>query len=382
MKYIIMSILILCCFILSACNNSDNSLNSTTNTENKETLSSDVEDNTTENVTEPVEEAYPVDENVEEGIEIDLTLANAIRTELGYDASHQLTYSDLEAVTYIGAFEEPITSLKGVSLLTNLTDIRISSGYITDISELNGLQSLSCIDIANCYITEIPDLSGCPMLTTLYLVNNLVDDISPLNEIVSLKYADMAGNRITSIASIKDITDIESMGIDSNCILDYASIEDNNALTGAIDNGSQCKYAQCLATENKAKEIVAAFPQDVTELELEEIIYQYVIDNMEFDVVSVPSNAFGYYGLFDGVGVCGDYAEMFCILANHAGLEAYVCSSETHAWNIVKIDGKYYHCDALWDEVEDEWKYFNCSAEYILDTPDHTYELQRYPICE
>ncbi len=342
----------------------------------------DNEDDTIDDATDSDNEGYQFDDNVEDGIVIDMTLANAIRTELGYDSGQQLTYSDLENITYIGAFEEPITSLKGVSLLTNLTDIRISSGYITDISELNGLQNLNCIDIANCYITEIPDLSDCPMLTTIYLANNLVEDISALNDIDSLEYVDLANNRVTGIASIKDVTHIESLAIDNNCILDYALISDNDALTGAIDNGSQGKYAQFLLTENKAKEIVAAFPKDVSELELEKTIYQYVIDNMEFEVVSVPANAFGYYGLFEGIGVCGDYAEMFCILANHAGLEAYVCSSETHAWNIVKIDGKYYHCDALWDEVEEEWKYFNCSAEYILDTPDHTYEVERYPVCE
>lgn len=220
------------------------------------------------------------------------------------------------------------------------------------------------------------------MLTTIYLANNLIEDISALNHIDSLEYVDLTNNRVNSIASIKDVTHIESLGIDNNCILDYALISDNDVLTRAIDNGSQGKYAQFLLTENKAKEIVAAFPKDVSELELEKIIYQYVIDNMEFEVVSVPTNAFGYYGLFEGIGVCGDYAEMFCILANHAGLEAYVCSSETHAWNIVKVDGKYYHCDALWDEVEEEWKYFNCSAEYILDTSDHIYDVERYPVCE
>lgn len=338
--------------------------------------------NTNEVISKPVEPEHELDINVESGIEMDLTLANAVRAELGYDSEQLLTYNDLENITYIGAFEEPITSLEGVSLLTNLTDIRISSGYITDISELNGLQSLNCIDIANCYITEIPDLSDCPMLTTLYLVNNLVEDISVLNDIDSLEYVNIAGNRISSIASIKDVTYIKSLSIDNNCILDYDVIQDNEAIIAAIDEGSQGKYEQFLAVENMAKDIVATFPDDISELELERIIYQYVIDNMEFEVVSCPSNVFGYYGLFDGIGVCGDYAELFCILANHAGLEAYVCSSDTHAWNIVKIDGKYYHCDALWDEVEEQWQYFNRSEEFILEIPDHVYDVKRYPSCK
>ena len=62
--------------------------------------------------------------------------------------------------------------------------------------------------------------------------------------------------------------------------------------------------------------------------------------------------------------------------------EAYECGSDTHAWNIVKIDGVYYHCDALWDENVDEWIYFNKSTGYIYNLPDRMHDLRRYPICD
>ncbi len=333
----------------------------------------------TENITEF---EYPLDENVEDGIEIDLTLADAVRAELGYAPEHTLTRSDLESVTYLGVFETPVTSLRGVSFLINLSEIHISSGYIEDISELNGLQNLSSIDISNCYIESIPDLSDCPMLTSLYLVNNLVKDISPVMDIPSIRYLSLENNRISSLAAIKDITWLDGLGIDNNCILDYYLIETNEKLITAINNASQAQYAQMLETENRAKEIVAGFGSQESELELEKLIYQYIIDNMEYEIVSGPMAAFGYYGIFDGVGVCGNYAEAFCLLACHAGLETYVCSSETHAWNIVKIDGQYYHCDALWDEGEEIWIYFNRSGEYISGISDHEYDVRRYPFCE
>lgn len=322
---------------------------------------------------------YPIDDNVEDGIVIDLSLANAIRNELGHDSDYTLTYSDLESVTNIGAFFEPINSLKGISQLVSLTSLSISSGNINDISELGELKNLNTIDISNCYIDEIPDLSGCINLENVYLTCNLIEDVSPLCGIKTLKYVYLTDNRISSIAPMAEMSNLIGLGIDNNCILDYESIKDNTNLIRAINEGSQCTYAQCIEVETKAKAIVATFPKDISELELEKIIYQYVIDNMEFEFTNKPASAFAYHGITDGVGVCGDYAELFCMLACHSGIEAYTCGSETHAWNIVKIDGEYYHCDTLWDEPEDEWIYFNVSKEYILTIPDHTYDTKKFP---
>ena len=358
-----------------------------TESESVSDTQSDSETNITEQTTEndvpqtPEAEIseYPLDNNVEEGIVIDLSLANAIRNEFGYDSDYTLTYADLEAVTSISAFFEPINSLKGVSQLVNLTNLSISFGNINDISELGELKNLNTIDISNCYIDKIPDLSRCTNLETIYLSGNLIKDISPLCQIGSLKYVTLTDNRINSIEPISEVNNIISLAIDNNCILDYESIAENNNLIMSINEGSQCTYAQCIEVETMAKAIVATFPKDISELELEKIIYQYVIDNMEFEVMNRPASAFAYHGITDGVGVCGDYAELFCMLARHSGIEAYTCGSETHAWNVVKIDGKYYHCDTLWDEPEDEWIYFNVSKEYILTIPDHTYDTKKFP---
>ena len=220
----------------------------------------------------------------------------------------------------------------------------MTEGKISDISELKELKNLTFIDISNCYISEIPDFSELTNLESLYLCDNLVEDISPVNNIENLKYVNLSSNRIKSIKPLKEYKGLEGLSIDGNCILDYYTIEENRELIGAIDYFSQCKYSQCIEVEEKAKEIVETFPKNLTELELEKEIYQYIIDNMEYEVVDGNTTAFGHQALMEGIGVCGHYAEGFCLLANHAGLEAYVCGSDTHAWNIVNIDGKYGTC--------------------------------------
>ena len=325
---------------------------------------------------------YKADQNTAYGIEIDSTLASAVRNELGFEKGHCLTSEDLESITSLYIFDEPVTTIKGISLLKNLCDIRISSGYIKDISELAKLKNLDTIDIANCYIKEIPDFSGCHQLTSLYLSGNMIEDISPIADIPSLRYVSLESNYIRSIEPLKNVKNIESLAIQSNCIVDYASISDNSALISAIDSGSQSNYAESLDMENRAKQIVASLPSGLNALQTEAVIYQYVMEHMVYEEAIRPTHAYGYSGLVEGKGVCGDYAEMFCLLANHAGIDAYLCHSDDHAWNIVRIDGKYYHCDSLWDDDLAEWTHFNRSTGYMLNLPSHTYDVRKYPTCD
>lgn len=325
--------------------------------------------------------AYEADPNTEQGIEIDSTLADAVRNELGFENGHCLTLENLESITSLYIFDEPVTTIKGISLLKNLCDIRISSGYIEDISELAKLENLDTIDIANCYIKEIPDFSGCHVLTSLYLSGNMIEDISPIADIPSLRYVNLESNYIRSIEPLKNVENIESLAIQSNCIVDYASICENSALISAIDSGSQSVYAESLDIENRAKQIVASLPGGLNALQTEAAVYQYVMENMVYEEAIRPVHAYGYSGLVEGKGVCGDYAEMFCLLANHAGIDAYLCHSDDHAWNIVRIDGKYYHCDSLWDDNLAEWTHFNRSTGYMLNLPSHMYDVRKYPTC-
>ena len=70
-------------------------------------------------------------------------------------------------------------------------------------------------------------------------------------------------------------------------------------------------------------------------------------------------NSFSSSGaLYDEIAVCQGYAYAFKYMMNKWGIEChYVISEEmNHGWNIIKIDGKYYHVDVTWDNLYDtEW---------------------------
>ena len=60
----------------------------------------------------------------------------------------------------------------------------------------------------------------------------------------------------------------------------------------------------------------------------------------------------GYELLVGGSAVCQGYAEAYMDLLQRAGLECLLIQSTPmdHCWNLVKLDGNWYHVDATWDD--------------------------------
>lgn len=104
--------------------------------------------------------------------------------------------------------------------------------------------------------------------------------------------------------------------------------------------------------------------------------------------ILIPLESYTPYGvLVKNTGVCQEYATAFKLLLNRLGMECIVVSSEgmNHAWNIVKIDGDYYHVDVTWDDPipdrknQTSYKYFNLSDKKMGE--DHYWDRSNYPSC-
>lgn len=321
-----------------------------------------------------------LDDNCE--VEMDASLAKAIRGYNNLSEDAYLTREYLESIYDLRIFEDKITSLKGVSALKDLHVLMISSSYISDISEVAELVNLKCLDIAWSYINQIPDFSNMINLNEIRLPMNLIEDISPINKIPNVKYVDLSSNRIKYLEPVADNNSIISLGIDSNCILDFEKLEGKTSIIDAISASGLSKYEDFIEVEKKAKEIVANITDEsMTDLQKEIAIHRYIIENTEYVEGNYNKTAYGYRTLILHEGVCGNYAEGFALLACHAGLDAGVICSDTHAFNYVNISGKYYICDSLWDEDRYVWKFFNRSTGEILKVDDHFYDVRRYPVC-
>ncbi|MGN1120452.1 MAG: transglutaminase domain-containing protein, partial [Oscillospiraceae bacterium] len=83
-----------------------------------------------------------------------------------------------------------------------------------------------------------------------------------------------------------------------------------------------------------------------------------------------------YYNLVEKTSVCQGYAEAFWYLMYNVGIDCRIVSSSTlnHAWNMVKVDGKWYHLDATWDDPVADVPGRACHGYFLLsDSKMETY---------
>lgn len=79
-------------------------------------------------------------------------------------------------------------------------------------------------------------------------------------------------------------------------------------------------------------------------------IHDYLAVSIAYDETLEKKTS--YDGLINGTTVCAGYAKLYQDLLQRAGIDCkYVVSEKmNHGWNIVNIDGQWYHVDLTWDD--------------------------------
>lgn len=133
------------------------------------------------------------------------------------------------------------------------------------------------------------------------------------------------------------------------------------------------------------KEIITP---DMNDFEKEKAIHDYVIKQGEYGFLTGSKKEDSYNSkgiLLEGKGVCSSYSESMQLLLSLAGVESKIILGKAdveHSWNLVKLDGNWYHVDATWDDpVPDEegrvlYNYFNVPDQLIGKT--HTWNPKLY----
>ena len=91
----------------------------------------------------------------------------------------------------------------------------------------------------------------------------------------------------------------------------------------------------------------------------------------EYDT-SADMNQSAYSALVNGQTVCAGYARAFQYLMQQLNIPCYYCtgySGQDHAWNIIKLEQKYYNVDVTWDDTTPStYDYYNKSDAEFADT--------------
>ncbi|MEE1086851.1 MAG: transglutaminase domain-containing protein [Schaedlerella sp.] len=132
----------------------------------------------------------------------------------------------------------------------------------------------------------------------------------------------------------------------------------------------------------------------LSESEKLQYVHDFICQNVRYDKLKKPYSHEIIGPLGQGVGVCEGIAKSVKILCDTLGIWCMIALSENnpelgikyrHAWNIVRIDGKYYHLDATFDNSLGKQKvlrydYFKLSDKQIFK--DHQPVIWKTPACE
>ena len=133
------------------------------------------------------------------------------------------------------------------------------------------------------------------------------------------------------------------------------------------------------------------------ELEKEKYIHDFICENIHYDKLKKPYSHEIIGPLGHGVGVCEGIAKSVKILCDALGIWCMIalCGNNPekgikyrHTWNIVRINGQYYHLDATFDNtlgknedgsVSIRYDYFNLDDKNIFR--DHEPLIAPAPTC-
>jgi hypothetical protein len=137
--------------------------------------------------------------------------------------------------------------------------------------------------------------------------------------------------------------------------------------------------------DTKVREILATVaPDSMSQSEKELAIHDWIVNNTQYDQsLSIYDP---YNTLIKHTGVCEGYSLLAQKMFTVAGIKSIVvegtAGGQSHAWNMVYIDGKWRHVDATWDDpvsFEDvlSHDYYNLTDSQI--SIDHSWDAPKYP---
>lgn len=111
-----------------------------------------------------------------------------------------------------------------------------------------------------------------------------------------------------------------------------------------------------IASERAAKDVIAQLTPNMDDYEKLKFFHDYLVLNCATDPEDEYSDTV-YGALVRKKALCEGYTKAFSYLCNLAGIENVIVTGKTnvpHMWNMVKLNGNWYHVDVTWDKPDDE----------------------------
>jgi hypothetical protein len=206
------------------------------------------------------------------------------------------------------------------------------------------------------------------------------------------KISDYAFNNCTSLTQVKLPTSCKSLGANvfSASGSNYLTNLQIAAIMGTDTFLTDTEKQVYSKMKSVVKKIISKEDSPAKKVKL---IHDWLVINSTYDLTvtnsqSTPDSSYSAVGIIlYKTGVCSGYAEAFNIFMTLLGIDSkYVVGTGdgvNHAWNLVKLDNKWYQVDVTWDDpVPDNGE---ISYNYFLVTDsqmakDHKWKTNNYPV--
>ena len=237
-----------------------------------------------------------------------------------------------------------------------------------------------------------PDIEGA----TAVIINGLRNMVKQIN---------LGAYNISTTDAIKlasELADIDN-GDPYYVFSIWATLDDDNTILVVGYQYTPKELAEKLEKEAEEQAVVdAAIASCVTDgmsdYEIAKALHDYLTTHNEYDMRlysgNLPALSRTSYGaLVDRTSVCAGYALAYERLMDQVGIPCeYVTGMTTngyHAWNIIQIDGEWYHVDVTWDDPTPDregyvrYKYFlksdkAMSRDHVSSEASHTCTSTKY----
>lgn len=158
---------------------------------------------------------------------------------------------------------------------------------------------------------------------------------------------------------------------------------DTTAVANAYISGDTSGLSEYdLAIYNAAAEALNTFYTDgMSAYDAVLAAHDYVVTHVTYDlgelalIGSRAEESDSPYGaLIDGKAICSGYTTTFKLFMDMIGVECITVDGsaldEVHAWNMVNIDGKWYHVDCTWDDYTPDYEGRPAAHIYFLVTDE------------
>lgn len=141
---------------------------------------------------------------------------------------------------------------------------------------------------------------------------------------------------------------------------------------GTYTHGPEEKEQREAEIEMAALQMLKGISAEADDYEKVKYVYETIINSTEYDMEAEENqNIISVF--LNQTSVCQGYAKAVQYLLNKLGVPCFMVigtveNGEGHAWNLVKINNKYYHLDATWGD-----------ASYLICINEEGGEIQNMP---